>query len=171
LPKDIADAATQLNAWLTTMHAGNESDVNADTLLPTPGTQQPLLKSFSSKNKGSSAAPVRIGATLAEGGMGVVKFAEQKALGRTVVIKTMREDYALSSAEHILREAWATGALEHPNIVPVHDVRVSEDGAPMIVLAPRMLLPGISTSWLRCARPFALPTAEAFCTATSNPTT
>ena len=47
---------------------------------------------------------------------------EQRALGRTVVIKTLRGDYAAHTAEHVLREAWATGALEHPNIVPIYSV-------------------------------------------------
>tara|TARA_R110002096_G_scaffold16898_9_gene57977 strand:- start:103348 stop:105126 length:1779 start_codon:yes stop_codon:yes gene_type:complete len=102
--------------------------------MPKPGTLEPLLQAFSGKAPGATAAPVKVGELIAEGGMGTVHFAEQEALGRAVVIKTMREDFALSAAEHILREAWATGALEHPNIVPVHDIRVSDDGAPMIVL-------------------------------------
>jgi serine/threonine-protein kinase len=134
LSQDIERAATQIEAWLTTMHAG-ESELNQDrTLMPKPGTQQPLMKSFAKKGPGSSAAPLELGSILAEGGMGVVKLAKQKALGRTVVVKTMRGDYELSAAEDILREAWATGALEHPNIVPVHDVRVGDDGTPVIVL-------------------------------------
>ena len=33
-----------------------------------------------------------------------------------------------------MREAWATGALEHPNIVPVHDIRMDGKGTPVIVL-------------------------------------
>lgn len=66
--------------------------------------------------------------------MGVIRVAEQTALGRTVVVKTLRDNYAADAAEHVLMEAWATGALEHPNIVPVHDIRVDENGAPLIVL-------------------------------------
>jgi serine/threonine-protein kinase len=66
--------------------------------------------------------------------MGIVRLAEQSALGRTVVVKTLRSQYEAQAAEHVLREAWATGALEHPNIVPVHDIRVDAHGSPMIVL-------------------------------------
>ncbi len=127
-------ASTQIQAWLTTMHAAEGSEKHEETVFPDVGSGQPLMRSFNNKGPGSSAAPIEVGATLAEGGMGVVKFAKQKALGRTVVVKTMRGDFEQSAAEDILREAWATGALEHPNIVPVHDVRVGADGAPVIVL-------------------------------------
>ena len=34
----------------------------------------------------------------------------------------------------LLREAWITGSLEHPNIVPVYDLGLDERGAPMLVL-------------------------------------
>jgi serine/threonine-protein kinase len=73
--------------------------------------------------------------TLGEGGMGVVHLATQATLGRHVAVKTLRkgagdEDAAL----RIVREAWVTGALEHPNIVPVHDVGVDASGAPVIVM-------------------------------------
>ncbi len=116
------------------MHADQSDGTQDRTVLPKAGTRQPLMESFAKKGPGSSAAPLEIGSTLAEGGMGIVKLARQESLGRTVVVKTMRGDYELAAAEDILREAWATGALEHPNIVPVHDVRVGDDGTPIIVL-------------------------------------
>ena len=36
---------------------------------------------------------------------------------------------AVIEALRILREAWVTGALEHPNVVPVHDVGGDASGA------------------------------------------
>ena len=73
--------------------------------------------------------------TLGEGGFGVVWLANQVALGREVAIKSARSDSEPShSSRKLLREAWITGALEHPNIVPVHDLRVSESGHPEIVM-------------------------------------
>jgi serine/threonine protein kinase len=83
------------------------------------------------------------GATLGVGGMGVVRLAEQVSLGRSVAVKTLRpsEDARDSSVEQTayaalraLREAWVTGSLEHPNIVPIYDVDVDEHGAPVIVM-------------------------------------
>ena len=36
--------------------------------------------------------------------------------------------------ERLLREAWVTGVLEHPNIVPVHDLVLDEQGMPRLVM-------------------------------------
>src|SRR4029079_14794763 len=34
----------------------------------------------------------------------------------------------------LLREAWITGAIEHPNVVPVHHVALDDDGSPVVVM-------------------------------------
>jgi hypothetical protein len=73
--------------------------------------------------------------TLGEGGMGVVHLATQATLGRHVAVKTLKPGVtAPEAALRILREAWVTGTLEHPNVVPVHDVGVDASGAPVIVM-------------------------------------
>ena len=82
-----------------------------------------------------SGTPLEIGATLAEGGMGVVRRATQTSLGREVAVKTLRPETRDTAATmRLLREAWVTGALEHPNIVPVYDVAVDAEGSPLVVL-------------------------------------
>lgn len=61
--------------------------------------------------------------TLGEGGMGVVYRAEQQSLGREVALKTLRQGDAQSKQGALfLSEARVTGRLDHPNIVPVHDL-------------------------------------------------
>ena len=81
------------------------------------------------------AQPLSLDSTLGEGGMGVVHLGTQHALGRKVAIKTLRaEANDERSRLKLLREAWVTAALEHPNILPVHDLRLDGDGAPMVVL-------------------------------------
>jgi serine/threonine-protein kinase len=73
--------------------------------------------------------------TIGEGGMGVVHLATQATLGRHVAVKTLRKGMGdREAALRIVREAWVTGALEHPNVVPVHDVGVDPSGAPVIVM-------------------------------------
>jgi serine/threonine protein kinase len=73
--------------------------------------------------------------TIGEGGMGVVHLATQATLGRHVAVKTLRAGKGDKDATlRILREAWITGALEHPNVVPVHDVGVDASGEPVIVM-------------------------------------
>ncbi len=76
-----------------------------------------------------------LGGTIGEGGMGVVRSATQRSLGRKVAVKTLRSDARTEQATlRLLREGWVTGALEHPNIVPVHDLGLDADGTPVIVL-------------------------------------
>lgn len=75
------------------------------------------------------------GAIIGEGGMGVVREAMQTSLGRIVAIKTLKPGRRDAiAARDLLREAWITGSLEHPNVVPVHQLGVDTDGAPMLVL-------------------------------------
>ncbi len=67
---------------------------------------------------------------VATGGMGAVLKAQDNNLARTVALKVM-----LNSAEaseqtifSFVAEAQITGQLEHPNIVPLHDIGVAADG-------------------------------------------
>ncbi|HYE06784.1 MAG TPA: serine/threonine-protein kinase [Planctomycetota bacterium] len=71
-----------------------------------------------------------MGEFLGSGGMGVVHAARQAALGRTVAIKLMRADAASDPDKRarFLAEALVTGNLEHPNIVPVYELGVDDDG-------------------------------------------
>jgi serine/threonine-protein kinase len=81
------------------------------------------------------ASVLELGDTIGEGGMGIVIAAEEEALGRTVAVKTLRpESRDPRSVRKLLQEAWVTGRLEHPNVVPVYRVEVGEDKAPMVVL-------------------------------------
>jgi hypothetical protein len=73
--------------------------------------------------------------TLGEGGMGVVRLGTQRSLGRRVAVKTLREGARdRAAAQKLLREAWVTGSLEHPNILPIHDVQRDADGQPLVIL-------------------------------------
>lgn len=81
------------------------------------------------------AGGLDMGATIGEGGMGIVRTATQRSLGRKVAVKTLRPEVKSEQATlRLLREAWVTGSLEHPNIVPVYDLGLDDDGTPIIVL-------------------------------------
>jgi len=77
---------------------------------------------------------IALGPVLAEGGMGVVRLAEQPSLRRDVAAKVLRADrMSPDIVAGLWREAWVTGYLEHPNIVPVHLLE-RRDGAPVLVM-------------------------------------
>ena len=67
-----------------------------------------------------SAAALHLGASLGEGGMGVVRSAYDTAIGRDVAVKILTRAQPQSAAMELLREARIAGGLEHPNIVPVY---------------------------------------------------
>lgn len=73
---------------------------------------------------------------LGEGGMGVVYAARQTSMDREVALKLM-QDKTLHCADHrsrFLAEASVTGDLDHPNIVPVHDLGTNDRGDPFYVM-------------------------------------
>ncbi len=59
-----------------------------------------------------------------KGGPGQVWLAWDNALGREVVVQSLRPDLAKKPAmlSQFIREARITGQLEHPNIIPVYDL-------------------------------------------------
>lgn len=61
--------------------------------------------------------------------MGVVRLVRDNALGRDVAVKTVRDETTEGTKRGLfLREARITARLEHPNIIPVHDVFVAPEG-------------------------------------------
>jgi eukaryotic-like serine/threonine-protein kinase len=71
--------------------------------------------------------------TLGEGGMGVVYLAQQHYPKREVAVKRLRGK-ALGLERALVQEAMITGALEHPNIVPIHSLVLSGPHAPEVVM-------------------------------------
>ena len=77
----------------------------------------------------------RIESKLGEGGMGVVYKAHDTHLDRTVAIKVLPPDKVSDPErkQRFVQEAKAASALNHPNIVTVHDIR-SDAGVDFIVM-------------------------------------
>jgi eukaryotic-like serine/threonine-protein kinase len=66
---------------------------------------------------------------IARGGMGVVYAAEDEKLSRRVALKVLdMPDENGELSNRLMREARILAQLEHPGIVPVHDVGVLPDG-------------------------------------------
>jgi serine/threonine protein kinase len=76
-----------------------------------------------------------IRAVVGEGGMGTVYRALDRALDREVALKVLRADLVAPEAEgRLRREARILARLEHPGIVPVHDVGTLADGRVFYVM-------------------------------------
>jgi eukaryotic-like serine/threonine-protein kinase len=66
---------------------------------------------------------------LGSGGMGIVYLAQDVELGRKVAVKVMNTtDSTGALATRMMREARIVALLEHPGIVPIHDVGTLGDG-------------------------------------------
>ena len=75
--------------------------------------------------------------TLGEGGMGLVRLANQVSLDREVAVKTIRTDDSDTHTDitrTLLQEAYVTGYLEHPNIIPIYLVGRTPNKTPLIVM-------------------------------------
>src|SRR6185436_11100309 len=72
---------------------------------------------------------------LGKGGMGEVMLARDEQIGRDVAIKRMRAaDPSERQIARFLREARVQGRLEHPAIVPVHEIGHDGDNLPFFVM-------------------------------------
>jgi eukaryotic-like serine/threonine-protein kinase len=83
---------------------------------------------------GSKLGPYEILAPLGAGGMGEVYRARDTRLGREVAVKVLPASFS-QDADRLRRfeqEARAASALNHPNILTIHDVG-QQDGAPYVV--------------------------------------
>ncbi len=68
-----------------------------------------------------------IGREVAKGGMGAILSAEEAAIRREVAMKVMIGQAGEGDLLRFVEEAQITGQLEHPNIVPVHELGVDEN--------------------------------------------
>jgi hypothetical protein len=83
-----------------------------------------------------SSAPVtlppedyHVGGEIARGGMGSILEAEDRKLGRKVAMKVMKLEASASdyARTRFVREATVLARLEHPNIVPIHELGWDSD--------------------------------------------
>lgn len=106
----------------------DQNNVATDWIPPEPEKSTKKKRSEASDN----SEPPRCGRYQlkrfhAKGGMGEIWFAEDPAIGRAVALKRMRPKKGLNH-QRFLVEAQITGQLEHPGIVPVHELGSNKDG-------------------------------------------
>ena len=94
-------------------------------------------------------AHLRLFREIGRGGMGRIHPATDRNLLRHVALKRLDRELAKVPMykDGFIAEAQMTGQLEHPNIVPVHELDVSDKGVPYFTMK---LVQGINfDTWLR----------------------
>ena len=133
-PELAAELATLLDA-----HAaleGSEPEGFLDTLDPTLASGLLDRASAEGPSPGDTVGRYRIEARLGSGGAGVVYRAHDPRLDRPVALKLLSPFVAADerARARFVREARAASVLDHPHIATVHEVDVTPDGRPYIVM-------------------------------------
>ncbi|MCM8531603.1 MAG: serine/threonine protein kinase [Lentisphaeraceae bacterium] len=71
---------------------------------------------------------------LAKGGMKTISKVYEVSTGRHVALAELHDDTPEELREPFIREARLTALLEHPNIISIHDIGVSESGNPYFTM-------------------------------------
>ena len=131
---DKLDNATLPQASDETMSMG--PDTGSLTASPTAVHTPTALTDIPSIVPPLAAGALRyvIGELLGRGGMGEVVLATDQQIGRDVAIKRIRSKPSPSAYARFLREATIQGRLEHPAIVPVHELSIDPDGRPFFAM-------------------------------------
>ena len=98
--------------------AGVEGRILLDQTVGTPG-QKPVHELLAQR---STTERYQIENQIARGGMGAVMRAVDCDLRREVAVKFMLDQADPKKKQRFVEEAQITGQLEHPNIVPIHEL-------------------------------------------------
>ena len=140
MPDAHEDAAIVQSALATAARQGVDDDMDmTETIRPaaTPPTIQdkalPLALCVNADDPRAGIAELVIQELLGQGAMGTVHTARERALRREVAVKRLRHRGPKRAAA-LRDEARLTGALEHPNIIPVHGLLRTKDDEPLMIM-------------------------------------
>jgi serine/threonine-protein kinase len=113
-------------------HAPDEA-TQQPTLVTGPTSEGPVDVSGPPLENLDPERRYELGATIGRGGMGEVRYCHDVVLRRHLAMK-LASTAAHGSHNRFVREARVQGQLEHPAIVPVHDLGVRPDGTPYFTM-------------------------------------
>jgi eukaryotic-like serine/threonine-protein kinase len=118
LPRTVGERAPSPKTISTSILPRVEQAGDAVRLVPSAGGQR--------------YKPIK---RLGIGGMGEVALVEDRDIGRTVAVKRLLSpEQNPAMLARFIDEVHTVGGLEHPNIVPIHDVGVDQDGRYFFVM-------------------------------------
>ena len=122
-------------APLPPTEGGSFGDPDVEESWPTEVGPVPVGPAHAHSMGTSTVARYTLGPILGRGGMGEVYSAHDEQIGRPVAIKRLRTTTPSADAlSRFLREARIQGRLEHPAIVPVHELWHDDLGRPFFVM-------------------------------------
>lgn len=109
-----------------------DSFEKADDFIEEPAANEVaslIMKSNESLSAGRRFGHYEILRQIGAGGMGEVYLARDEKLGRQVAIKLLNEEFSRheSNVQRFMQEAKAASSLNHPNILIIHEIDVSDD--------------------------------------------
>ncbi len=110
------------------------------SLLPTPVSRDEILAQFLPCDEPGALGRLDdhlvVHEILGQGGMGIVLRARDTALDREVAVKLLKPAYREfpELIERFREEARAVAALDHENVIPIHQVGILENGLPFFVM-------------------------------------
>jgi serine/threonine-protein kinase len=113
LPPDSADSRTP-----ATLNTAGDVSISSTGQLP------------------EQAGRYSLSGEIARGGMGSVLHAHDDRLNRDLAVKVLHREFCdvPTVVRRFTNEAWIGGQLQHPGIVPVHDLGVLPDGRPFFAM-------------------------------------
>jgi eukaryotic-like serine/threonine-protein kinase len=122
----VAESTTQADTATHATDDEEEADPQRRETQPGKGTRSAVAPSQ------PPGPRYKIGELLGAGGAGLVTSALDRAIGRTVAVKTLKQGTEADPnlARRFVDEGHVTAQLEHPNVIPVYDMGWLPDGQP-----------------------------------------
>ena len=105
--------------------------------MPTTGATDPTLPDDAPRDRAQRPLDIsgyHVTEVIGHGGMGEVVLAEDERIGRPVAIKRILGEPSPEATARFLREARIQARLEHPAIVPAHELGHDADGRPYFTM-------------------------------------
>ena len=131
--------AADLGSTAGSFHDGQPLSETVQFAYPntlTLGTVQLRLDWVDADGMPTGIGHFSLGREIARGGMGAVMEANDQLLGRTVAMKVILDGQCGDEVARLrfIREATVMGQLEHPNIVPIHEMGRNDAGEPFYTM-------------------------------------